>query len=87
VTIYVLYCVLYSVGYKNIEDIEVGYLVWAKNVDTGEYEWKPVTQTWIVEDKEIYQISVETLDGDVQKNKEGGNMALIKNKEDREILK
>ncbi|WP_150138804.1 polymorphic toxin-type HINT domain-containing protein [Candidatus Enterovibrio escicola] len=58
--------VLTKDGHKSIEDISVGDLVWAKNVETGLSEWKPVTHTWIVEDKEIYEIGFTTLDGNYQ---------------------
>ncbi|PWK52952.1 intein [Pleionea mediterranea] len=35
-------------------------MVWAKNVDTGDYSWKPVTKTWVVDKKPIYRVSVKT---------------------------
>ncbi|MDO6547630.1 polymorphic toxin-type HINT domain-containing protein [Pseudoalteromonas carrageenovora] len=55
--------VLTKDGHKPIEEIGVGDLVWAKNIETGLSEWKPVTHTWVVEDKEIYEIGVTTLEG------------------------
>ncbi|MEM5551626.1 polymorphic toxin-type HINT domain-containing protein [Pseudoalteromonas neustonica] len=58
--------VLTKDGHKSIENIVVGDLVWAKNVETGESEWKPVTHTWIVEDKNIYEIGVTSLNGTYQ---------------------
>jgi RHS repeat-associated protein len=58
--------VLTKEGHKAIEDISVGDLVWAKNVETGLSEWKPVTHKWIVEDKEIYEIGITTIDGSYQ---------------------
>jgi hypothetical protein len=36
--------VLAKDGYKNIEDIQLGELVYSKDVETGEQGWKPVTQ-------------------------------------------
>jgi RHS repeat-associated protein len=58
--------VLTKDGHKSIEDISVGDLVWAKNVETGLSEWKPVTHTWVVKDKEIYEIGFTSLDGNYQ---------------------
>ncbi|MDN3474461.1 polymorphic toxin-type HINT domain-containing protein [Pseudoalteromonas sp. APC 3355] len=58
--------VLTKDGHKSIEDISVGDLVWAKNVETGLSEWKPVAHTWVVEDKEIYEIGFTSLDGNYQ---------------------
>ncbi|MBO9492018.1 ParB N-terminal domain-containing protein [Endozoicomonas sp. G2_1] len=58
--------VLTKEGHKPIEDISVGELVWAKNVQTGKSEWKAVTHTWTVYDKDIYEISVRTLEGVTQ---------------------
>jgi len=58
--------VLTEDGYKNIEDIKEGDIVFAKNVETGESEWKEVTNTWIVENREIYQISLSTSTSEIQ---------------------
>lgn len=55
--------VLTQEGYAAIEDIRLGDLVWAKNIETGEYEWKPVTHTWVVQDKDIYRVIVRDSQG------------------------
>ncbi len=55
--------VLTEDGYKNIEDIELGELVWAKNVETGEMGWKPVTHVFVEPIQAIYDISLIGEDG------------------------
>ncbi|MEP4098721.1 polymorphic toxin-type HINT domain-containing protein, partial [Paraglaciecola sp.] len=55
--------VLAKDGHMPIEDIQVGELVWAKNVETGESKWKPVTHVWVVEGKEIYEVGVTSSNG------------------------
>ncbi|MEM7365831.1 MAG: polymorphic toxin-type HINT domain-containing protein, partial [Pseudomonadota bacterium] len=49
--------VLTDQGYEAIENIEVGDLVLAKNVETGEQDYKPVTQLF-VKDREIFELIV-----------------------------
>lgn len=49
-------------GYKNIEDIRVGDLVLAKNVDTGEQEFKPVTKLY-KKHRRIYALTVLDTEG------------------------
>ncbi|NQZ07407.1 MAG: hypothetical protein HRT35_09635 [Algicola sp.] len=58
--------VLTEDGYVDIEDIEVGDVVLAKNVTTGETEYKTVTHTWVVQDSAIYQVSIINDDNDIQ---------------------
>jgi RHS repeat-associated protein len=55
--------VIVSSGYKNIEDIKVGDLVLAKNIDSGEKDWKPVTKLY-KKFREIYELKVVTDDAD-----------------------
>ena len=50
--------VLTEFGYKNIEDIKVGDLVWSISETTGEKELKRVLNTIISETSELYEIKV-----------------------------
>lgn len=50
--------VLTESGYKNIEDVELGEKLWAKNTDTGEQEWKPVTKIFVEPDRGIFEIKL-----------------------------
>ena len=50
--------VLTQYGYKNIEDIKAGDLVWTISEETGEKELKPVLHTTISNTDEIYEIKV-----------------------------
>lgn len=47
--------VLTSVGWRKIEDVEVGELVASMNPETREWDYKPVTHTWVYDhDGPIY---------------------------------
>jgi hypothetical protein len=59
--------VLTENGYKNIEDVLLGEKLWAKNVETGEQDWKPVTRIFIEPDRGIYTINLQSTDGFKQK--------------------
>jgi len=59
--------VLTKDGYKNIEDVKLGEKLWAKNTETGEQEWKPVTKIFVEPDRGIYEIKLKGKDGFVQK--------------------
>ena len=58
--------VLTKEGYKGIENIQVGDLVWATNVETNESAWKKVTHRWTVLDKDIYEIGIVSPEGSYQ---------------------
>jgi len=58
--------VLTKEGYKGIENIQVGDLVWATNVETNESAWKKVTHQWTVLDKDIYEIGIVSPEGSYQ---------------------
>ena len=55
--------VLTEDGYKNIEEVKLGEKLWAKNVETGEQEWKPVTKIFVEPDRGIYEIKLKGQDG------------------------
>jgi len=57
--------VLSKDGYKNIEDVELGELVWAKNIETGELDWKPVSKIYVEHDRGIYHIRLRKSDGNI----------------------
>jgi len=59
--------VLTEDGYKSIEDIKLGEKLWAKNVETGEQEWKAVTKIFNEPDRGIYEIKLLGNDGFEQK--------------------
>ena len=59
--------VLTEEGYKNIEEVRLGEKLWAKNTETGEEAWKPVTKLWREPDRGIYDIRLVTVDGYEQK--------------------
>ncbi len=59
--------VLTTTGYKNIEDVQLGEKLWAKNTDTGEQDWKPVTRVFVEPDRGIYDIRLESKNGFEQK--------------------
>ncbi|MBB1289718.1 pretoxin [Pseudoalteromonas sp. SR43-6] len=50
--------VLTEDGYKNIEGVKLGEKLWAKNTDTGEQEWKPVTKIFVEPDRGIFEIKL-----------------------------
>jgi hypothetical protein len=54
--------VLTEDGYKNIEDIELGEKLWAKNVETGEQDWKPITKIFNEPDRGIFEIKLKGVD-------------------------
>ena len=54
-------------GYKNIEDIQLGAKLWAKNTETGEQDWKPVTKIFVEQDRGIFRIKLIGEDGIEQK--------------------
>lgn len=58
--------VLTESGYKNIEDVQLGERLWAKNVDTGEQAWKPVTHRFVEPGRGIYEIKLTDGVGFVQ---------------------
>ena len=55
--------VLTASGYKNIEEVELGEKLWAKDVDTGAQDWKPVIKIFEEPDRGIYKISLIAEDG------------------------
>lgn len=55
--------VLTKEGYENIEDIETGDLVFSKNIETGEQDWKSVTQLFR-KHRLIYELKVFTENGE-----------------------
>jgi hypothetical protein len=59
--------VLTESGYKNIEDVVLGEKLWAKNTETGEQDWKPVTKIFNEPDRGIYEINLMGQDGFKQK--------------------
>lgn len=59
--------VLTEGGYKNIEDIKLGEKLWAKNTETGEQDWKPVTKVFIEPDRGIFEVKLMAKDGFEQK--------------------
>lgn len=59
--------VLTKDGYKNIEDVQLGEKLWAKNTDTGEQDWKPVTRIFVEPNRDIYEINLISSDGFEQK--------------------
>jgi hypothetical protein len=52
-------------GLKNIEDVKLAELVWAKNVETGESDWKPVSKIYVEHDRGIYHIRLRKSDGNI----------------------
>ncbi|MBE0352960.1 polymorphic toxin-type HINT domain-containing protein [Pseudoalteromonas lipolytica] len=59
--------VLTEGGYKNIEDVKLGEKLWAKNTETGEQDWKPVTKIFVEPDRGIFEIKLVAGDGFEQK--------------------
>ena len=59
--------VLTDDGYKNIEDVKLGEKLWAKNVETGEQAWKPITKIFNEPDRGIYEIKLKGSDDFEQK--------------------
>ena len=59
--------VLTENGYKNIEDVKLGEKLWAKNTETGEQDWKPVTKIFVEPGRGIYEIKLLGEDGLEQK--------------------
>ena len=60
--------VLTLTGFKNIEDIREGDLVYAKNVETGEQDWKPVTHLFN-KYRLIYDLTVKNETGHTERIK------------------
>ncbi|MFV0543016.1 MAG: RHS repeat-associated core domain-containing protein [Marinicella pacifica] len=54
-------------GLKNIEDVKLGELLWAKNIETGVSDWKPVTKVFIEPDRQIYEIILQKPDKEIIK--------------------
>jgi len=52
-------------GYKNIEEIELGELVYSKDENTGEQDWKPVV-TLFEKYRVIYQLDVVSQSGEAE---------------------
>jgi len=50
-------------GFKMIEDVEVGDLVLARDEDTGESAYKPVVALIAGSEREIWDVTIETTDG------------------------
>jgi len=50
-------------GFRMIEDVEVGDLVLARDEDTGESAYKPVVALIAGSEREIWEVIVETTDG------------------------
>lgn len=50
-------------GFKMIEDVEVGDLVLARDEDTGESAYKPVVALIAGSEREIWEVTIETTDG------------------------
>ncbi|MBE0367294.1 RHS repeat-associated core domain-containing protein [Pseudoalteromonas aurantia] len=59
--------VLTEDGYKNIENVKLDEKLWAKNTDTGEQDWKPVTKIFVEPDRGIYEVKLIGEDGFEQK--------------------
>jgi RHS repeat-associated protein len=59
--------VLTEDGYKSIEEVKLGEKLWAKDVETGEQDWKPVVKIFNEPDRGIYEIKLEGKDGFSQK--------------------
>ena len=57
--------ILADEGYVNIEDIKIGDLLLAKNVETGEQDYKPVTQLF-KKYRLIYELIVISADGETK---------------------
>lgn len=55
-----------SEGLKPIEEIEVGDLVAAKETIDGEVQWKPVTELYVYENKEVLHITFTSKSGDIE---------------------
>lgn len=51
-------------GYKNIEDVKLGELVAAKNVETGELSWKSVEKIFI-ELRDIIKLAIVSPNGEI----------------------
>ncbi len=57
--------VLTKDGYKNIENVKLAELVWAKNVETGKSDWKPVSKIYIEHNRDIYNLKLKKNDGQI----------------------
>lgn len=59
--------VLTENGYKNIEDVLLGEKLWAKDVETGEQAWKPVTKIFVEPGRGIFTVNLSGTNGFSQK--------------------
>ena len=57
--------VLTKDGYKNIEDIKLTEMVWAKDVETSESDWKSVIKIYVENDRGIYSLKLAKPDGEI----------------------
>ena len=55
--------VLTESGYKNIEDVQPGEKLWAKNIESGKQDWKPVTRIFVEPDRGIYAVKLVGAEG------------------------
>ena len=55
--------VLTESGYKNIEDVQPGEKLWAKNIESGKQDWKPVTRIFVEPDRGIYAVNLVGAEG------------------------
>jgi len=46
-------------GYKNIEDVQVGDLIWSWHEEIGDLALKPVTQTMLRDSDALVEVQVE----------------------------
>ncbi len=53
-------------GLRPIEEVEVGDLVWARDDETGEEGWKPITEVFITPDRELLELTFEAAGGTTQ---------------------
>lgn len=53
-------------GLRPIEEVEVGDLVWARNDQTGEEGWKPVTEVFVTPNRELIELTFEAADETTQ---------------------
>jgi len=53
-------------GLIPIEEVEVGVRVWARDDETGEEEWKPITEVFITPNRELLELTFEADNGYAQ---------------------